>query len=131
MIGHEKLNMQMDHGQTICDKRTLTTAPALTSQKPNHNLSSNQTRKQNHNLCNNQPQTVISLSPNLFQLRTNQRKLNMLFKPIISDNHSNLIPVSPCHQPPVRENLKLFLHFIINYIPLPAFESVPNANDGS
>jgi len=130
----------MDNGKIICDNITLTTTCAVTSQKPNHNLSSHQSRKQTHNLRSNQPQIFISWSmqfipifaPHIpFPLRTNQRKLNMLLKPITSDNHFYLTPVSPCQQLSIRAHLKLSLCFIINLTPLPVFESLPNANDGS
>lgn len=93
-LADERLNIQMDNGQTVHDNRTFTTTFMVTSQKPSHNLSSNQTRKQSPNFCSNWPNTArtcqwpphsLLLHPNLFQCRTNERKSNMLPKATTSD----------------------------------------------
>lgn len=97
----------MDNGQAICDQWN-----SDPHKKP---------RKPNCDLCNNWPRIVRTWSTTsifsflcslvlCFQLRTNQRKLNMLCKPVAQD--APLLvkppPVSLCQWPWLRVYIKPF-----------------------
>ena len=91
-LGSERLNIQMDNGQTVHDNVTLT-----------HSFYSNEPRKPNHSLHNNQPRTLRTWSMTVsflifcpgFQLRTNHRKINVFYKPIRQDAPLNC-PLAAC-----------------------------------
>lgn len=68
------------------------------------------------------------------KLRTNRRKVNMLPKPI-TEYVLLLVsppPAFPCQLPPIRAHLKPSLCSLWSLpAPLPAFKSLPNANDST
>lgn len=91
-LGSERLNIQMDNSQTVRDNITLT-----------HNFYSNESRNPNHSLHSNQPRTLriwlmtasfLIFCPG-FQLRTNHRKINVLYKPIRQETPLNC-PLASC-----------------------------------
>lgn len=95
--GPDRLDIQMGNSQTTCGNWTLTTASAVTSQKPNHNRPATGSGSKARGFAatsTRQPWVsqwfLLSLflpPPPPFQLRINQTKPNMLPKPIISHEH--------------------------------------------